>query len=227
MNFNGSMKFNRSMGFNRGVRHHTIRANELLPFFDAIFAVALTLLAFNIPSMLGMKDYGASLFNSILAYSLTGLIIILYWFKLRRLIVFARFLHVPQLLCMGQAILIVCLFPKMANLVLLYGSQAGSMFELTMGQVVNTAYLVSLFAFNALCIFFAWSLTTHHYYKKGNQAMLRHVIRGQLLGFVLILVMATAELFWDGFNNQYIFLVPFVLIVEELLVATQFSGLRR
>ena len=215
------------MGFNRGIRHHTIRANGLLPFFDAIFAVALTLLAFNIPSVLEMKDYGASLFNSILAYSLTGIIVILYWFKLRRLIVVARFLHVPQLLCLGQAILIVCLFPKMANLVLLHGAQAGSIFELSLGQIVNTAYLAALFAFNVLCLIFAMSLTTHHYYKKGNQAMLRHVIGGQWLGFVLILAMAIAEIFWVGFNNEYIFLVPFALIVEELLVATQFSGLRR
>ena len=39
--------------------------------------------------------------------------------------------------------------------------------------------------------------------------------------------MAFAELFSESFNNEYIFLVPLVLIVEELLVAAQFSGLRR
>jgi hypothetical protein len=48
-----------------------------------------------------------------------------------------------------------------------------------------------------------------------------------LLGFVLISAMVVAEIFLDSFNNQYIFLVPMVIIVEEVLVASQFSGLRR
>jgi uncharacterized membrane protein len=215
------------MSFNRSIRHHTIRANSLLPFFDAIFAVILTLLAFNVPSMFDMEGQAAYLFTSILAYCLTGLIVILYWFKLRRLIGVCRFLHVPQLLCLGQAILTICLFPKMANLVVLYGSQSGSIFELSRGQLANTVYLVTLFVFNALCLIFAWSLTTHHYYKKANQSMLRHVITSQLLGFSIVLAMIFAEFFLTGFNNQYIFLVPLVLIVEELFVAAQFSGLRR
>jgi len=89
------------------------------------------------------------------------------------------------------------------------------------------AYLSALFLFNSLCLIFSWSLTTHHYYKKSNQATLRHVIGAQLLGFGFLLAMIFAEFFSDNFNNEYIFLVPLVLIVEELLVAVQFSGLRR
>ena len=217
----------RRMIFNRSLRHHTLRADALLPFFDAIFAVALTLLAFNVPEVLHHDASHTHLFRSIFAYCLTGLIVILYWFKLRRLIGVSRFLHVPQLLCLGQAILTICLFPKMANLVLLYGSQEGSIFQITPGQLANMAYLSALFLFNSLCLIFAWSLTTHHYYKKANQATLRHVIRAQLLGFGFLLAMIFAEFFSDNFNNEYIFLVPLVLIVEELLVAVQFSGLRR
>ena len=215
------------MSFNRSIRHHTLRAETLLPFFDAIFAVALTLLAFNVPEMLHDDSSHAHLFDAILAYCLTGLIVILYWFKLRRLIGVCRFLHVPQLLCLGQAILTICLFPKMANLVLLYGSQVGSISKITPGQLANMAYLAALFLFNLLCLILAWSLTTHHYYKKANLVTLRHVIKAQLLGFGFLLIMVLAELFSENFNNEYIFLVPLVLIVEELLVAVQFSGLRR
>lgn len=53
------------------------------------------------------------------------------------------------------------------------------------------------------------------------------MIKAQLLGFGFLLVMVLAELFSENFNNEYIFLVPLVLIIEELLVAVQFSGLRR
>jgi len=215
------------MSFNRSIRHHTLRSDALLPFFDAIFGVALTLLAFNIPSNLDIQGPSESLLAPIGAYCLTGTIVILYWFKMRRLIVVCRFLHVPQLLCMGQSILLICLFPKLSNLVLRYGSEAGTIFMLSRGQVVNTVYLIVLFFFNALCFVFAWSLTTTHYYKKVNRDILSHIMGGQALGFVLILAMVFAEFFVDTFNNQYIFLVPAVIIAEEILVAFRFSDLRR
>jgi hypothetical protein len=95
------------------------------------------------------------------------------------------------------------------------------------GQVVNSTYLIVLFLFNALCFVFAWSLTTTHYYKKVNRDILSHIMGGQALGFVLILAMVFAEFFVDTFNNQYIFLVPAVIIAEEILVAFRFSDLRR
>jgi hypothetical protein len=38
--------------------------------------------------------------------------------------------------------------------------------------------------------------------------------------------MVGAVIFSEGFNNQYIYLVPIVIIVEEVLVAAQFSSLR-
>jgi hypothetical protein len=110
--------------------------------------------------------------------------------------------------------------------VLLYGSERGSIFELTQGQIVNTAYLTALFLFNALCLFFACSLTTRHSYGKFKGKILRRVIRSQLLGFGFLLAMVGAVIFSEGFNNQYIYLVPIVIIAEEVLVAAQFSSLR-
>jgi uncharacterized membrane protein len=214
------------MIFKRSIRHHTLRADTLLPFFDSVFGAALTLLVFDVPSMLDMSGQYQKLFTPILIYCLTGLIVILYWFRLRRLIGIARFLHVPQLLCLGQAMLAICLFPKLSNLVLLYGSQPGSIFELSQGQIVNMAYLFALFLFNSLCFVFAWSLASRHSCRNANQGILRHVMRGQLLGFGFLVAMVVAVIFSDRFNNEYIYLVPIVIVVEEGLVAAQFSGLR-
>jgi uncharacterized membrane protein len=215
------------MSFNRSLRHHTVRANTLFPFFDAIFSVVLTLLAFNIPTKLSSNEDYSVIAQPVLAYALTSIILILYWFKLRRLIGLCRFLHVPQLLCIAQAVLIICLFPKLANLVLLHGSEPGSIFLVSRGQIVNSVYLLALFAYNALCLLFAWSLTTHHYYKKANESLLGHIIGGQLFGFLALVAMICAEIFWDKFNNQYIFLVPVVLILEELMSASWRSSSRR
>ena len=215
------------MSFNRSLRHHTVMANTLFPFFDAIFSVVLTLLAFNIPTKLSSDEDYSVIAQPVFAYALTAIILILYWFKLRRLIGLCRFLHVPQLLCISQAILIICIFPKLANLVLLYGSEPGSIFFVSRGQIVNSAYLLAIFAYNALCLLFAWSLTTHHYYKKANELLLSHIIRGQVFGFLALLAMIFAEVFWDKFNNHYIFLVPVVLVFEELMSASWRSSPKR
>jgi uncharacterized membrane protein len=95
------------------------------------------------------------------------------------------------------------------------------------GQIVNSAYLLAIFTYNALCLLFAWSLTTHHYYKKANESLLGHIIRSQIFGFLALLAMIFAEIFWNKFNNHYIFLVPIVLIFEEFLSASWRSSPRR
>jgi hypothetical protein len=70
-------------------------------------------------------------------------------------------------------------------------------------------------------------LTTHHYYKKANESLLSHIIRGQVFGFLALLAMIFAEVFWDKFNNHYIFLVPVVLVFEELMSASWRSSPKR
>lgn len=47
-----------------------------------------------------------------------------------------------------------------------------------------------------------------------------------MLGFGFLVAMVVAVIFSDRFNNEYVYLVPIVIVVEEGLVAAQFSGLR-
>ena len=211
------------MAFNRSLRHHTLRAGAVLPLFDGIFAVALTLLAFNVPDMLAMGMGGHQLVVSLLAYGVSAVVVVLYWFKLRRLLQLGRYLHVPQLILLAQALLTVCLYPKLASLVVLYGQQPGTVFALTRGQLVNTAFLLVLFLFDGLCLLFAWSLTLKHYARTTNRLFLRHGLWAQVYGLLLLAVMAVLELFAPWFNGQYVFLVPVVLLAEEFLLARQLA----
>jgi len=209
------------MAFNRSLRHHTLRASAVLPLFDGIFAVALTLLVFNVPDMLAMGMGGHQLLLSLLAYGLSAVVVVVYWFKLRRLVELGRYLHVPQLLLLAQALLTICLYPKLASLVLLYGQQPGTIFTLTPGQLVNTAFLLVLFVFDGLCLLFAWSLTAKHYARITNRQFLRHGLWAQVYGLILLAVMAVLELFTPWFNGQYVYLTPVVLLAEEVVLARQ------
>jgi len=155
------MSFNRSMGFNRGIRHLTVRAEILLPFFDSIYGAVLTLLAFDVPSMLDMSGQYQKLFMPILAYCLTGLIVILYWFKLRQLIEFSRVLTLLQLVLIFLGLLTVVLLPKMTELVLNYGGGSDSLSHWTLSQAVNVNFLVALFLVDGspFCLLFRCGVT--------------------------------------------------------------------
>jgi len=211
------------MAFNRSLRHHTLRASAVLPLFDGIFAVALTLIAFNVPGMLDLNMGAHQLLASLLAYGVSALVVGVYWFKFRRLIGLCRYLHLPQMALLAQAMLTICLYPKLASLVLLYGQESGTVFVLTRGQLANTAFLLVLVLFDSLCLLFAWTLALNHDGRNGRQAIVRHLIRVQLYGFLLLAVMALLELFTPWFNGQYVYLVPIVLLVEELGLALEYA----
>jgi uncharacterized membrane protein len=211
------------MAFNRSLRHHTLRASAVLPLFDGIFAVALTLIAFNVPDMLAMGMGAHQLLVSLLAYGVSALVVVVYWFKLRRLIGLCRFLHLPQMTLLAQAMLTICLYPKLASLVLLYGQQPGTVFVLTRGQLANTAFLFVLFLFDTICLLFAWTLVIKNDGLNRHQRILRHAIRTQLYGFLLLAAMALLELFTPWFNGQYVYLVPIVLLAEEIGLAYAFG----
>lgn len=69
--------------FHSGLRHHTLRASDLLSFADGVFAVAITTLAARIPTALGSIGRSAQLLSGIITYTLVAAPIGLYWFKLR------------------------------------------------------------------------------------------------------------------------------------------------
>ena len=152
--------------------------------------------------------------------------VVVYWFKLRRLLGLCRYLHVPQLVLLAQAMLTICLYPKLASLVVLYGQQPGTIFALTPGDLANTTLLLVLFLFDGLCLLFACSLSTRHYTRTADRLFISQGIWVQLLGLAVLAVMAFLELFASWFNGQYVFLVPIVLLVEEFVLAFRLKLMR-
>ena len=206
------------MAFRSSLRHHTLRSADVLPLYDSVFAVAFTLLAFNLPERLEQMMGADQLLQSIRLYTFTAAAVAIYWFKLRRLILIDRYLQSVQLGLVGLALLTVVMIPKFAVLVLRYGEGAGSLLHWTRPQLVNTLALVTLLLFNLLCVLYARGLRRRRAHRLRNPRLLDGVIRTQTLG-MLALLLLVMEMAFAWFDNDYIYLLPVILLIEEWLVA--------
>lgn len=206
------------MAFLPSLRHRSLRAAELLPFYDSVFAAAFTLLAFNLPDRLAAAAASASLLSDVGWYSLIAVAVSLYWYKLRRLVVLDRFLQPFQLLLIAIGLLIVVLLPRLASLVLRHGVGAGTLLNWTLPQVVNTTCLGLLVLFNLLCLLYARSLLRRRGHRLRSGRLLQGMVHTQLLGMVAMAVLLVLELSFVWFDNQYVYLLPFLLAAEEIAV---------
>jgi uncharacterized membrane protein len=201
-----------------------LRCQEVLPLFDAVFAVAFTLLASSVPEQLLMGIHGVgSLLLAIASFLLNGVTVLLYWFKLRRLLVIARRLNPVQMVLGFASMLTIVVLPKLSALALIYGGGSGNLNAWTPSQRVNVVFLGALFLFDGLCLLFALSLRGHGPRASHTQQELTTAILAQAIGFAALVSLGAMELLFSWFNNQYVLMVPLVLLLEELLVARSFS----
>lgn len=202
---------------------HLLRSSTVLPMFDSVFGVALTLLAFSVPDRVMSQMQVHDFVLAVGTYFLSGLAVIVYWFKLRKLVQIARLLLLPQVVMGVACLLLIVLLPKFVALVILYGNGSGDLFNWTPSQMVNTIFLSALFLFDSLCLGFALSLLWHPHAKEAEVRRVRSALSVQLLGFLALFVLGVLELALQTFNNEYVFLVPLILIAEELMTARQLS----
>ena len=74
--------------------------------------------------------------------------------------------------------------------------------------------------FRSICLLYAISLLSHNVVRSSDLPQVRSAVRTQSLGFMLLMVLAVMELFTSLFNNQYLFVLPLVLLLEEFLIAS-------
>lgn len=206
------------MAFNPSLRHHTLRARDLLSFYDGVFAVAITTLAASIPTALGSMGSSAELVRGMITYILVAATIGLYWFKLRRLIVIDRHIQAAQILLTGLMLTSVVLVPKLAGLVLRHGVGMGSLWLWSYAQVVNTLCLGLLVTLNLLCLVYALSLNRRRSHRSRHQQLLQGIVTTQQWSFAANLGLLGLELGVTWFDTEYLFLIPLILLVEEVVV---------
>lgn len=117
-------------------RHHRLPAHSVLPLFDTLFGVALTLLACSLLEHLNTSMEANALLAAVSTYLLAGLAVIVYWCKLRGLIEISRILLVPRLLFGMASLLLIVLIPRLAQLVVCHGAGRGDLTHWTPSQIV-------------------------------------------------------------------------------------------
>jgi uncharacterized membrane protein len=194
------------------------RAASVLPLFDSVFGVALTLLAFSVPEevMGGMDAFNLALAIGI--YLFSGVAVVLFWFKLRRQIELARQLGPVQAVLGVLSLLVIVLLPRLAELVVRHGGGSGDLRNWTSSQIVNTVFLGALLLMDGVCLAFGYSLLRHQPVRAQQRSRLGLALRIQLAGFLILMVLGVLELALTSFNNQYVLIVPLVLLLEEWLV---------
>lgn len=192
-----------------------IPSASVLPLFDGVFAVAVTLLAFALPDHAMSSMDVERLGLAVAIYSLTGAAVLLFWFKLRRLITVARRLLIPQSAIAFSGMLLIVLMPKLMQLVVVYGRGDGDLTNWTPSQIVNTILLASFLLMDILCFLFARTLLVSPCVSRVHLRFVDRSCASQLVGCLLILVLFAVQQFVPWFDNEYVLLVPVVLLIEE------------
>lgn len=205
--------------------HHQLAAHSVLPLFDTLFGVALTLLAYSLPEHLNSLMDANTLFAAISTYLLTGIAVIIYWYKLRRLVEISRVLLTSQLLLGAAGLLLVVLIPRLAQLVAYHGAGSGDLTHWTSAQVANTTFLSCLLLFDGICLVYALSLLLRDHLAPNQKLRILEAVRAQATGFGLMLVLGFFELASTAFNNEYILIIPMILVLEEWWVARRLKAI--
>ncbi len=200
-------------------RVHRLQSDEVLPLFDTLFGVALTLLAYSVPDHL-MNAMDAQKLGILFGiYILTGAIVILYWYKLRRLICETRELSPIQLSLGMMSVLLIVIMPKLTQLVATQGGGSGDFNNWTPSQIINTIFIFYLALLDGLCLAYGRSLHNHSFVRYHHKTRITTGSKIKIAGFALITGLGLAELLTDQFNNQYLLIVPIILLAEEFILA--------
>ena len=194
---------------------HRIPAATVLPLFDSLFAVALTLLAYTVPDRLMSGMDFEKIAGTVGIYLLTGLTVILYWYKIRRLIVITRTLLPSQLLLTTISLLLMVMMPKFAQLVAIHGAGKGDLNNWTPAQIVNTSFIFLLACIDGICVAYGRSICQHPFTRESGNRSLHTLNRARLASFIALLSLGLLVLVSDQFNNEYVLLVPLILLLEE------------
>ena len=101
--------------------------------------------------------------------------------------------------------------------------RVGLVVELDLESDGQRQFLIALFLVDGIILLFALSLRRHRFVLINSCLEIEVSIRAQLAGFLLLCVVASMEFLFPWFNNEFVFVVPIVLLVEEVLVARQFT----
>jgi uncharacterized membrane protein len=190
-------------------------------FVDAIYAIALTILALEVPSELD-DSFAAQHFGLVLLeYAVAFAILFAFWIQHRRIVGFHERLDRGALWLNGLVLLLVCIIPRATMLVFEHGGDVtlAGMTGAALGgtalseaQIVDLLYVIVVVAADALLLVLVRSSVRalpHH----DAQARAAHASKAA--SSVVLYVIVALSLVLPLANRYFLLALPFALFLER------------
>jgi uncharacterized membrane protein len=191
-------------------------------FIDAVYAIAVTILALEIPSELPGEEFGLDYFSDMLVeYAFAFLLLFALWLQHRRINGIVETISRFSLLINALILLLVCLVPRATKLVFEYGEDVtlgaleGTLFQ---GTGWTTAELVDLFYVVLVMLIDLGILAL--LYVSGRQAETEELNRLRISKWTvtgLLLVVTLTSFLLPVENRYFLLILPVVLFFEQEL----------
>lgn len=196
-----------------------MRAEHVGAFVDAVYAIAVTILALEIPNSLSGGRLGIEEFAGVVVeYAVAFFLLFAFWLQHRRINAMAAEVHRGALWTNAAILLLVCLVPRITTLVFEFGSNVTlEEIEATLlhGAGWSTAELVDLFYVLVIVAIDLGILLLLHLNRGPVQDGAVHQLRRSKVATTVLLVTVVASSFLLPVQNRYFLIViPVVLFFE-------------
>ncbi len=202
-----------------------MRKEPMGAFIDAVYAIAITILALEAPTTLDEKAQVAEFAAVIGEYAIAFTILFALWIQHRRLNQMTASVSRPQLWLHGLFLLTVCLIPRATSLVFHYGGvgelmHVGAGFEsgISRAMLVDLFYCCMVFVADMGLLGLMWLSW------RDPEAERDHLARCSKLNGSAILLVALGVALLTSLQNRYFgLMIPLALIFEVELAKLIFK----
>lgn len=200
-----------------------LQPEALGAFIDAVYAIAVTILALEIPGEIDASFDSASFGTLVLDYCIAFAVLFTFWVQHRRINAQVDELTRGLLWLNAAVMLLVCLVPRATTLVFAYGGDVtlvdigagllqGS--ERSLAAVVDGLYVAIVFLADALLLLLTVLVIPRGADAPGHRVRRTKIVASALLSTCLVLSLALP------FPNRYfVLLLPLALFFEDEVTA--------
>jgi uncharacterized membrane protein len=196
-----------------------VRPETLGALIDAIYAVAITMLALEIPSEIDAEFDAIYFGNVLMEYAIAFAVLFAFWLQHRRINGHVEQLTRGVLWLNALVLLLVCLVPRATTLIFAYGDDVTVVdFETALlhdaaqsrSALVDGLYVLVVFVADAILLLLTRAVVSDEAGAPGHRLRRTKVVASVLLTTCLVLSVALPYP-----NRYFALLLPLVLFFEE------------
>jgi uncharacterized membrane protein len=195
-------------------------------FIDAVYAIAVTILALEVPGELNSEFTSAQFGLMLLEYSIAFVLLFAFWLQHRRINGQIGAYGRATIWLTGAALLLVCLLPRATTLVFAYGEDV-TLYDIKQSWISGQwtiAEMVDLFYVGLVLTADLILLTLASICTAGQSSVSAQVVRRSKMTTTLIVAAMLGASFLMPVQNRYFLLfIPIALFFERELLQLIFK----